>query len=140
MILHMMDEADVRRVLAYEGAMIGSDGIPLPGKPHPRWAGTFSRVVGRYRRDVHLFDLATAIHKMTGLAADRFALPDRGYVAKGKAADLVVFDPETVNDRATFEDPLLQPVGVSDVIVNGVPVLRDGSLTGARPGRVLKAG
>ena len=140
MILHMMDEADVRRVLAYEGAMIGSDGIPLPGKPHPRWAGTFSRVVGRYRRDVHLFDLATAVHKMTGLAADRFALHDRGHLAKGKAADLVVFDPETVNDRATFEDPLLQPAGVSDVIVNGVPVLRDGSLTGARPGRVLKAG
>lgn len=139
MILHMMDEADVRRVLAYEGAMIGSDGIPLPGKPHPRWAGTFARVVGRYRRDFHLFDLATAVHKMTGLAADRFGLPDRGYIAKGKAADLVVFDADTVNDCATFEEPLLAPAGVLDVIVNGVPVVRDGALTGARPGRVLKA-
>jgi dihydroorotase/N-acyl-D-amino-acid deacylase len=139
MILHMMEEADVRRVLAYEGAMIGSDGIPLPGKPHPRWAGSFSRVVGRYRREHHLFDLPTAIWKMTGLPADRFGLKDRGRLEKNKAADLVVFDPEEVNDRATFEEPLLPPSGVSAVVVNGVAVVRDGQLTGQRPGRVLSA-
>jgi dihydroorotase/N-acyl-D-amino-acid deacylase len=140
MILHMMDEADVRRVLAYDGAMVGSDGIPLPGKPHPRWAGTFSRVVGRYRREYHLFDLSTAIWKMTGLPAERFGLKDRGRLEKHKVADIVVFDPDKVNDRATFEDPLLSPSGVSTVVVNGVVVVRDGHLTGERPGRVLKAG
>lgn len=140
MILHMMDEADVRRVLAYDGAMVGSDGIPLPGKPHPRWAGTFSRVVGRYRREYHLFDLSTAIWKMTGLPAERFGLKDRGRLEKHKVADIVVFDPDKVNDRATFEDPLLSPSGVSTVVVNGVVVVRDGQLTGERPGRVLKAG
>ncbi len=139
MILHMMDEADVQRVLSYEGAMIGSDGIPLPGKPHPRWAGTFSRVVGHYRREQHLFDLSTAIWKMTGLPADRFGLKDRGRIQTGKAADLVVFDPDQVNDRATFEDPLLGPAGVSAVVVNGVVVVRDGQLTGDRPGLVLAA-
>jgi N-acyl-D-amino-acid deacylase len=73
MIVHSMHEADVSRVLASEMAMIGSDGIPLPGKPHPRWAGTFARVLGRYSREQGLFDLATAIHKMTGMAADRLA-------------------------------------------------------------------
>ena len=140
MILHMMDEADVRRVLAYDGAMIGSDGIPLPGKPHPRWAGTFSRTLGHYRREQHLFDLSTAISKMTGLPAERFGLKDRGSLRKHKAADLVVFDADKVNDRATFDDPLLSPDGVSAVIVNGVAVVRGGQLTGERPGRVLKAG
>jgi N-acyl-D-amino-acid deacylase len=139
MILHMMDEVDVRRVLAYEGAMIGSDGIPLPGKPHPRWAGSFSRVVGRYRREHHLFDLPTAIWKMTGLPAQRFGLDDRGRLERHKAADLVVFDPDSVNDQATFEEPLLPPTGVGAVIVNGVIVARDGQLTGQRPGRVLTA-
>jgi dihydroorotase/N-acyl-D-amino-acid deacylase len=139
MILHMMDEADVRRVLAYEGAMIGSDGIPLPGKPHPRWAGTFARVVGRYRREYRLFDLGTAIWKMTGLPAQRFGFKDRGRLGKGLAADVVVLDPDLVNDRATFEEPLLAPSGVDAVIVNGVAVVRDGVLTGERPGRVLAA-
>jgi N-acyl-D-amino-acid deacylase len=139
MILHMMDEADVRRVLAYEGAMIGSDGIPSPGKPHPRWAGTFARVLGRYRREYRLFDLGTAIWKMTGLPAQRFGIKDRGRLGKGLAADLVVLDPDLVNDLATFEEPLLAPSGVDTVIVNGVPVVRDGVLTGERPGRVLAA-
>ncbi len=135
MILHMMDEEDVKRVLAYEGAMIGSDGIPLPA--HPRWAGTFSRVVGRYRREHHLFDLPTAIWKMTGLLAQRFGLDDRGRLERHKVA--VVFDPDSVNDQATFEEPLLPPAGVGAVIVNGVIVAQDGQLTGQRPGRVLTA-
>ena len=139
MIVHMMAEEDVRRVLGYQGAMIGSDGIPLPGKPHPRWAGTFARVLGPYRRDQRLFDLATAIRKMTGLPAERFGLRDRGWLARGRAADVVVFDPDTIGDQATFEQPLSPPAGVRHVFVNGTAVVSDGQLTGARPGRVLMA-
>ncbi|MDQ2737542.1 MAG: D-aminoacylase [Actinomycetota bacterium] len=139
MIVHMMAEPDVRRVLGYEAAMIGSDGIPLPGKPHPRWAGTFVRVLGHYSRDEHLFELATAIHKMTGMAADRFGLRDRGRLERGNIADIVVFDPGTVADRATFDEPLLAPTGVRDVFVAGRQAVAQGELTGARAGKVLSA-
>jgi len=139
MIVHMMDEADVRRVLAYEGTMIGSDGIPLPGKPHPRWAGTFARVLGRYSREIGLFDLATAVHKMTSMTAERFGLAGRGILAPGAYADLVVFDPGSVSDKATFESPLAAPTGIRHVFVNGGHVMRDGVMTGARPGRVVSA-
>lgn len=137
MILHMMAETDVQQVLAYPRTMIGSDGIPLPGKPHPRWAGTFSRVLGRYARDLHLFDLSTAIQRMTSLPAARFGLRDRGEIAVGNAADLVVFDPATVIDRASFEDPLLPPEGVRSVFVNGQLVVENGRLTGAKPGDII---
>jgi dihydroorotase/N-acyl-D-amino-acid deacylase len=137
MILHLMDEADVTRVLAHPRTMIGSDGIPLPGKPHPRLAGTFSRVLGRYAREQQLFDLSTAIRKMTSLPAERFGLHDRGAIAVGKASDLVVFDSEAVIDRATFEDPLLAPDGVHAVFVNGRLVVENGRLTGEKPGRFL---
>jgi N-acyl-D-aspartate/D-glutamate deacylase len=139
MIVHMMAEPDVRNVLSYGGTMVGSDGIPLPGKPHPRWAGTFSRVLGRYAREQELFDLSRAIHMMTGSSADRFGLRDRGRLAVGKAADVVLFDPATVIDRATYDDPLRGPDGVSDVFVNGVRVVSGGELTGAQPGRMLAA-
>jgi N-acyl-D-amino-acid deacylase len=139
MIVHMMAEPDVQRVLGYEAAMIGSDGIPLPGKPHPRWAGTFARVLGKYSREERLFDLATAVHKMTGLPAERFGLRDRGRLEPRMVADVVVFDPDTVVDRATFDEPLLAPSGVRDVLVAGVAAVSGGELTGARPGRVLAA-
>jgi N-acyl-D-amino-acid deacylase len=139
-VLHSMSEGDVTRVLASDVAMVGSDGIPVPGKPHPRWAGTFSRVLGRYSREQRLFDLATAIRKMTSLPAERFGLRGRGVVAPGAAADLVVFDPETVIDRATYEDPLLPPSGVRDVFVNGTAAVLGGVPTGARAGRVLTPG
>jgi dihydroorotase/N-acyl-D-amino-acid deacylase len=138
MITYSMSEPDVRRVLAYPGATIGSDGIPLPGKPHPRWAGTFARVLGHYGRDEHVLELATAIRKATSAAADRFGLRDRGVVQRGKVADLVVFDPATIVDRATYSEPLQRPAGVRDVVVGGRPVVRDGELTGARPGVVLR--
>jgi dihydroorotase/N-acyl-D-amino-acid deacylase len=139
MIVHMMDEADVRRVLAYEGTVVGSDGIPLPGKPHPRWAGTFARVLGRYSRELGLLDLATAIHKMTSMTAERFGLADRGTLAPGAYADLVAFNDATVIDSATFESPLMAPIGIRHVFVNGGQVVREGDMTGARPGRVLCA-
>lgn len=138
-IIHMMDEADVRRVLAYDATIIGSDGIPLPGKPHPRWAGTFSRVLGRYSRELKLLDLATAIRKMTSQAAERFGLTGRGSLAIGSYADLVVFDYATVLDTATYESPLKPPVGIHHVFVNGGEVVRDGALTDARPGLIVGA-
>jgi N-acyl-D-amino-acid deacylase len=86
-----------------------------------------------------LFDLATAIHKMMGMAADRCSLRGRGVITPGAFADLVVLDPDAVIDRATYDDPLLPPLGVRDVLVNGVMAVRDGELTGARAGRFLRA-
>ena len=139
MIVYTMGEEDVRRVLSYEGAMIGSDGIPLPGKPHPRWAGTFARVMGHYARELGTLELATAIKKGTHDAAVRFGLRDRGTLEVGRWADAVVFDPAAIAERATYADPLLPPLGVPHVIVNGVVAVEDGRLTGARPGTVLLA-
>ena len=104
-IFFMMDEADVRRILAYPGTMIGSDGLPHDEFPHPRLWGTFPRVLGHYARDQGLFSLEEAVHKMTGLPARRFGLADRGVLETGAMADLVLFDPETVIDTATFEQP-----------------------------------
>ncbi|GAA1997962.1 N-acyl-D-amino-acid deacylase family protein [Catenulispora subtropica] len=136
-ISHSMREDDVRRVLAAPFAMIGSDGVPKPGLPHPRWAGTFSRVLGHYAREAGLFGLAEAVRKMTGATAARFGLTGRGVLRDGAHADVVVFDPERVADRATFEDPLAAPEGVLMVVVGGAVVVRDGEVLRARPGRVL---
>ena len=139
-VYFMMDEEDVRRVLAYPHSMIGSDGSPHDEKPHPRLWGTFPRVLGHYSREIGLFPLETAVHKMTGLPAARFGLSDRGVVRPGAAADLVVFDPASVIDRATYEDPVQPATGIALVIANGESV-RDGARsTGARPGRVLRRG
>lgn len=139
MVVYTMDEEDVRRVLSHQAAMIGSDGIPLPGKPHPRWAGTFARVMGHYARELGTLELATAIKKATRDSAERFGLRDRGSLEVGRWADVVVFDPAEIADRATYADPLLPPVGVPHVIVNGVVAVEDGRLTGRRPGTVLLA-
>ena len=136
-VLHLMAENDVRNILAYEAAMVGSDGLPLPGKPHPRVAGTFARILGRYSRADHLLTLSEAVRKMTALPANRFGLADRGTIAPGHAADLVVFSPDEVLDRATYSDPLLSPDGIEAVFVAGQRVVSGGNLTGARPGRVL---
>jgi len=137
-IYFMMDEADVQRILAYEPTMIGSDGIPLGPKPHPRLWGTFPRVLGRYSRELKLFPLETAVWKMTGLTAGNFGLEGRGTIAEGAWADLVVFDPDAVIDTATYEDPQRPAAGIDTVVVNGVPVWQAGQGTGARPGQVLR--
>jgi N-acyl-D-amino-acid deacylase len=138
-VAHMMDEQDVRQILAFPETMIGSDGLPIAGKPHPRWAGTFVRILGKYARREGIFSLTEALRKMTSAAADRFGLVDRGRIAVGLAADLVVFDASTVDDCATYDDPLEHPNGVRDVFVNGVQALRDGEPTSARSGRIIKA-
>lgn len=136
-IYFCQDEDDVRRILQYGPTMIGSDGLPGGEINHPRLWGSFPRVLGHYSRDLGLFDLETAIHKMTGLTANRFGIIDRGKLATGAFADVTVFDPATVIDRATFEKPAEPSLGIRFVLVNGALVLREGQATGARPGRPL---
>ena len=137
-IYFMMNEEDVRRVLAFEHTMIGSDGLPHDRHPHPRLWGTFARVLGYYSREVGLFPLAEAVRKMTGLPAARFGLTGRGHLSPGAYADVTVFDAATIIDRATFEKPMTPAAGIHLVLVNGKPVWRAGASTGARPGRALR--
>ncbi len=140
-IYHVLDDADVERIMRYPHTMIASDGRlvrPGEGHPHPRWYGTFPRVLGRYVRERHVLTLEEAVHKMTGMPAKRLGLRDRGQLADGMYADVVVFDPAAVEDRATFENPHQYPVGIDYVIVNGVAVVDGGKFTDARAGRVLR--
>jgi len=133
-----MDEGDVRRILAFDRTMIGSDGIPVGERPHPRLWGTFPRVLGHYCRDLGLFPLETAVWKMTGLTAQTFGLAGRGTIAPGQHADVVVFDAATVRDAADYGAPTRPAEGIEAVIVNGaLSWTRDGH-TGARAGRVLR--
>jgi len=138
-ITHMMNEDDVRTVMAHPSTMIGSDGIPTVGaKPHPRLSNTFARVLGHYARDEAVLPMAEAVRKMTGFAAETFGLDRRGYVREGNYADLVVFDPNTVKDRGTFDEPTLMPTGFHHVFVNGTEVVSGGQHTGSRPGLTLR--
>src|SRR5205823_13180462 len=136
----MMAEDDVRTVMAHPSTMIGSDGVPSGGKPHPRLYGCFARVLGHYVRDEKVLDLATAIHRMTGMPAAKFRLLDRGAIRPGAFADLVVFDPARIDDVATYGEPRRAPSGIRAVYVNGTAVARDGEHTGARPGRGVRRG
>jgi dihydroorotase/N-acyl-D-amino-acid deacylase len=140
-VFHAIAEEDVERILASPLAMVASDGeVPVFGRgaPHPRSYGTFARVLGVYVRERGLLSLEEAVRKMTSLPAARLGLADRGLVRPGTKADLVVFDPATIRDRATFEDPHRYAEGVSLVVVNGDVVLDGERMTGARPGRVLR--
>jgi N-acyl-D-amino-acid deacylase len=138
-VFFVMDEADVQRVMSHPMCMIGSDGIPSPtGKPHPRLYGTFARVLGTYCRDERLFPLEDAVRKMTSLPAERFGLSDRGTLAEGMAADIVIFDPQKIDDVATYEEPRQYPTGISHVIINGTVVAQDGRQNEARAGRLLR--
>jgi len=139
-IYFVLDEGDVRRILAHPNAMIGSDGLPFGRKVHPRLWGTFPRVLGHYARELGLFTLEEAVRKMTSLSAERFGLEGRGRIAPGFAADLVIFDAATIIDQATYEDPTLPAAGIDCVLVAGEAVWRSGRSTGARPGRVLRHG
>lgn len=137
-IYFVMDEEDVRRILKYPYSMVGSDGLPHDRHPHPRLWGAFARVLGHYTRDVGLFSLETAVHKMTGLSAEKFRLKDRGVIREGAFADLTLFDPANIADRGTFEDPAQPAAGIEMVLVNGEAVLESGRMTGACPGRALR--
>jgi len=144
-VVFAMNESNCERFLAHPQAMVCSDGgayaVAGPartGHPHPRGLGTFPRVLGHYARERKVLTLAQAVHKMTGMPAARLRLADRGKVAVGAAADLVMFDPATVSDQATFEQPFQYPRGIPTVLVNGVVALRDGERVGKAAGRGLK--
>ena len=139
-IVETMDEADVRTVMRHPSTMIGSDGIAAGSRPHPRLYGTFPRVLGRYARDERLMSVAEAMHRMTGMPAEKFKLAERGFVRAGYFADLVIFDPASIADVSTYENPRQYPNGLSHVFVNGTAIVADGQHTGARPGRALRRG
>ena len=138
-VIHTMCEEDVRTVMRHSSTMIGSDGLPtLAGKPHPRLYGTFARVLGHYARDVGVFPLAEAVRRMTGFPAKKFGLTDRGTLSPGAKADLVLFDPGTIIDCGTYEDPKQMPKGIVSVYVNGALTVQNGKPAGAPAGRVLR--
>ena len=137
-IYFQIDEADMRRILSYPPTMIGSDGLPHDTHPHPRLWGTFPRVLGRYCREEGLFSLEQAVHKMTGLSAQNFNLKDRGRIAEGTYADIVVFDADTVIDRATFSHPKQPAGGIEHVFVNGEIAWSMGSGGHNRAGRFVR--
>lgn len=142
-----MSEDDVATVLSAEFCCIGSDasarafeGPTARGIPHPRTYGCFPRVFGRFVRGRRIFPVEEAVRRMTALPAEAFGIADRGRISPGAWADLVVFDAERIVDRATYERPFVPPEGLRDCFVNGTAVLRNGTYTGARPGRVLRGG
>jgi N-acyl-D-aspartate/D-glutamate deacylase len=144
-VYFIMSEDDVKLALTQPWVSIGSDGSALSiegplrsGVPHPRNFGTFPRVLGKYVRDEKVIPLEDAIRKMTSLPADTLQLPDRGTIAAGKWADLVIFNPAEVRDTATFENPFSYPQGIDTVIVNGAVVLDEGTHNGTKPGKVLR--
>jgi N-acyl-D-amino-acid deacylase len=143
-VYFLMSEDNVRRQVALPWVSFGSDadaqapeGVFLKSSTHPRAYGNFARLLGRYVRDEKLTSLEDAVRRLTALPAGNLGLKDRGRLAQGYFADVVVFDPEQVADTATFEKPQQYAVGVRQVFVNGVQVLKDGEHTGATPGRMV---
>ena len=139
-IFHAMGEDDLVRILRHPATMIASDGeVPVFGRanPHPRSYGTFARVLGVYVREKHVLTLEDAVRKMTSFPAARIGLHDRGMLRPGMKADVAVFDPATVRDTATYDQPHQYAEGFALVIVNGQIVFERGQMTSARPGRVL---
>ena len=142
-VFHGMNEADLRKFLVQPHTMIASDsGVRRFGEsvPHPRGYGNNARVLARYVRELKLLTLEEAVRKMTSLPARSFNLKERGEQKAGAIADVVIFDPEVVSDPSTFEDPHHYAIGFNDVIVNGVPVIRNATITGARPGKPVQRG
>lgn len=144
-VYFLMSEEDVKYLMGKSWVSFGSDGSAVrpdgllgEGKPHPRWYGTFPRILGKYVRQEQVVPLEEAVRKMTSLNAQKLGIMNRGTIAPGMKADLTLFDPETVLDQATFEKPHQFPVGIEYVIVNGVTVLEKGVFTDARPGRILR--
>jgi len=140
-VFHSMSENDVQRIMQHPNTMISSDGgIPDPGTgvPHPRNYGAFARVLARYVREQGVLSMEEAVFKMSGQPADRLGLLDRGRLTEGAIADIAIFDAATIEDRAEFGDPHHYATGVSDVLVAGRLVLRDGVMTNERPGKALR--
>jgi N-acyl-D-amino-acid deacylase len=140
-VFHGMSEPDLKKFLAQPLTMIASDsGIRKFGEavPHPRGYGNNARILGRYVRDQKVISLEDAVRKMTSLPARTFRLGERGELRPGAIADVVIFDPATVNDPSTYDAPHQYATGFSDVIVNGSPVIRAGQLTSARPGQAVR--
>ena len=135
---HVGHEENVRAIMVHPKHMGGSDAILVGDRPHPRAWGTFPRYLGHYVREVGLLSLEECVNHLTGRAAQRLRLTDRGFIRKGYAADLVLFEPATVTDTATFDDPKQQARGISHVIVNGECAIDDGQPTGRLAGRALR--
>jgi N-acyl-D-amino-acid deacylase len=140
----LMSEENVKLGLSQPWVSLGSDegsyvpeGVFLKWQPHPRAYGNFARFLGHYVRDEHVDTLTRAVHRLSALPADNFKLRDRGHLKIGYYADVVVFDPATIADHATYDDPRKFSTGVHDVVVNGVEIVRDGGPTGAKPGRFV---
>ncbi len=132
--------AGIPPFLVHDESMIGTDGVLIGAKPSPRSYGSFPRILGEFVREERLLTLEAAVHKMTGAAAARLGLTDRGRLADGLTADVVVFDPGRVRALATYDDPRRYPAGIPFVVVNGVPVIDGGEHTGNLPGRALRRG
>jgi N-acyl-D-amino-acid deacylase len=145
MIIFAMDEGDVRRIMGHPLQMVGTDsgasaatGFMKRGKPHPRGYGSYPKILGRYVREMGVLQLEEAVRKMTSFPAQRFGILDRGILRPGMWADVTMFDPETVIDKATYQDPHQYPEGIEYVIVNGEVAVDRGEYTGALAGRVLR--
>jgi len=139
MVIFCMTEQDVRTVMKHHIQMVGTDGLLGDGKPHPRAYGTYPRILGKYVREEKVLTLEEAIRKMTSFPAQRLGLKDRGLIMEEMYADVVVFNPKTIVDVATYENPIQYPIGVEYVLVNGEIVVDKGKHTGAVPGKVLRA-
>jgi N-acyl-D-amino-acid deacylase len=138
-----MDEDDLVCIIRHPGTCVVTDGwngVPEKGKTHPRSVGTFPRVLGHYARDKGVISMEEAIRKMTSLPAQRLGIKNRGTIAPGYKADLIVFDPDKIIDKATYDDPWQYPEGIESVYVNGVLVIDGGDMTGRRPGLALRKG
>ena len=144
-IFRSMSEENLDRIYQKPWVMLGSDsgargftGVLAKGKPHPRVFGSFPRFFAKFAREKKLFGLAAAVRKCTALGCEHFLLPDRGRIAPGAYADLVLFDPEKISDTATFENPFSPPVGLEWVMVNGEFAVRQGKLTGKLAGQAVR--
>ncbi|XVH33155.1 N-acyl-D-amino-acid deacylase family protein (plasmid) [Haloferacaceae archaeon DSL9] len=138
MIAHGIAEDDVRAIMQSDRVMVGTDGL-FGARPHPRVYGSFPRILSKYVREESLLSLEEAVRSMTSLPARAMGLDSKGAIRPGLDADLVVFDPAVVDDRATFDDPQRHPIGIEHVVVDGTTIVRDGADTGARPGGAIRA-
>ena len=147
MVSFGQDEEEMRGVMRHPLQMVGSDGRSVTpqgilgiGRPHPRFYGTFPRILGKYVREEGVLGLEDAVRRMTSYPAQTFKIRNKGLLRKGMDADIVVFDPKTVIDKATFQDPHQYPAGIEYVMVNGEMVVENGTHTGATPGKILSRG